>query len=96
MGAHHAEQHDRAIKRARASSARPPRWWPPWGKGRPGDGADGPGFRVRGTIGPVKGPYLPPDRFLIGTADGMHLKQHSDGGGATKPPERRPLDLTER
>jgi prepilin-type N-terminal cleavage/methylation domain-containing protein len=37
----------------------------------PGDGADGPGFRVRGTIGAVKGPYLPPDRFLIGTADSM-------------------------
>ena len=39
----------------------------------PGDGADGPGFRIRGTIGPVKGPYLPPDRFLIGTADGEGL-----------------------
>jgi prepilin-type N-terminal cleavage/methylation domain-containing protein len=37
----------------------------------PGDGADGPGFRVRGTVGAVKGPYLPSDRFLIGTADGM-------------------------
>jgi prepilin-type N-terminal cleavage/methylation domain-containing protein len=37
----------------------------------PGDGADGPGFRIRGTTGPVKGPYLPPDRFLIGTADGV-------------------------
>jgi len=37
----------------------------------PGDGADGPGFRVRGTVGAVKGPYLPPDRFLIGTADAM-------------------------
>jgi prepilin-type N-terminal cleavage/methylation domain-containing protein len=35
----------------------------------PGDGADGPGFRLRGTTGPVKGPYLPPDRFLIGTID---------------------------
>jgi prepilin-type N-terminal cleavage/methylation domain-containing protein len=37
----------------------------------PGDGADGPGFRIRGTVGAVKGPYLPPDRFLIGTADGI-------------------------
>ena len=36
----------------------------------PGDGADGPGFRLRGTVGPIKGPYLPPDRFLIGTVDG--------------------------
>ena len=35
------------------------------------DGADGPGFRIRGTIGPVKGPYLPPDRFVIGVADGL-------------------------
>ena len=35
----------------------------------PGDGADGPGFRLRGTSGPVKGPYLPADRFVIGTAD---------------------------
>jgi type II secretory pathway pseudopilin PulG len=34
----------------------------------PGDGADGPGFRLRGTTGDVKGPYLPPDRFRIGTA----------------------------
>jgi general secretion pathway protein G len=37
----------------------------------PGDGADGPGFRIRGITGPIKGPYLPPDRFLIGTADGV-------------------------
>lgn len=35
------------------------------------DGADGPGFRLRGVTGPVKGPYLPPDRFLIGLADGL-------------------------
>ena len=35
------------------------------------DGADGPGFRLHGVTGPVKGPYLPPDRFLIGTADGV-------------------------
>jgi prepilin-type N-terminal cleavage/methylation domain-containing protein len=41
----------------------------------PGDGADGPGFRLRGTVGPVKGPYLPPDRFLIGTVDGEGLVQ---------------------
>jgi prepilin-type N-terminal cleavage/methylation domain-containing protein len=39
------------------------------GLSSPGDGADGPGFRLRGTTGPVKGPYLPPDRFLIGTID---------------------------
>jgi type II secretory pathway pseudopilin PulG len=37
----------------------------------PGDGADGPGFRLRGTSGNVKGPYLPPDRFRIGTAERM-------------------------
>jgi len=30
------------------------------------DGADGPGFRIRGTTGAVKGPYLPADRFTIG------------------------------
>ncbi|HSZ54912.1 MAG TPA: prepilin-type N-terminal cleavage/methylation domain-containing protein [Tepidisphaeraceae bacterium] len=41
----------------------------PGGAGQ--DGADGPGFRIRGTVGSVKGPYLPPDRFLIGTADGV-------------------------
>jgi type II secretory pathway pseudopilin PulG len=35
----------------------------------PGDGADGPGFRLRGTTGQVKGPYLPPERFRIGTVD---------------------------
>ena len=29
------------------------------------DGADGPGFRVRGVTGAVKGPYLPADRFTI-------------------------------
>jgi len=32
----------------------------------PGDGADGPGFRLRGTTGAIKGPYLPVDRFTIG------------------------------
>lgn len=38
----------------------------------PGDGADGPGFRLRGTTGAVKGPYLPADRFNIGVmAAGM-------------------------
>jgi prepilin-type N-terminal cleavage/methylation domain-containing protein len=37
------------------------------GNGVPGDGADGPGFRIRGTTGTVKGPYLSPDRFTIGT-----------------------------
>jgi len=31
------------------------------------DGADGPGFRLRGTTGRVYGPYLPADRFMIGT-----------------------------
>ena len=31
------------------------------------DGANGLGFRIRGTTGDVKGPYLPPDRFRIGT-----------------------------
>jgi prepilin-type N-terminal cleavage/methylation domain-containing protein len=35
----------------------------------PGDGADGPGFRVRGNTGAVSGPYLPPDRFRIGVVD---------------------------
>lgn len=30
------------------------------------DGADGPGFRLRGTTGQVYGPYLPPDRFVVG------------------------------
>jgi prepilin-type N-terminal cleavage/methylation domain-containing protein len=30
------------------------------------DGADGFGFRIRGTTGTVKGPYLPTDRFTIG------------------------------
>jgi len=30
------------------------------------DGADGPGFRVRGQTGAVKGPYLPTDRFTVG------------------------------
>ena len=39
----------------------------------PGDGADGPGFRLRGTVGPIKGPYLPADRFLIGPCDGEGL-----------------------
>ena len=33
------------------------------------DGADGPGFRVRGTQGEVKGPYLPADRFKILSVD---------------------------
>lgn len=32
-----------------------------------GDGADGPGFRVRGTTGQVFGPYLPASSFPIGT-----------------------------
>ncbi|HSZ54411.1 MAG TPA: prepilin-type N-terminal cleavage/methylation domain-containing protein [Tepidisphaeraceae bacterium] len=45
----------------------------PGGLSSPGDGADGPGFRLRGTTGPVKGPYLPPDRFLIGTIDWVGL-----------------------
>jgi hypothetical protein len=36
-----------------------------------GDGADGPGFRVRGTTGTVKGPYLPADRFTIGVVGAM-------------------------
>lgn len=35
------------------------------------DGADGPGFRLRGTTGRICGPYLPPDRFVIGTEDGV-------------------------
>ena len=30
----------------------------------------GPGFRTRGTSGPVYGPYLPPDRFKLGDATG--------------------------
>ena len=30
------------------------------------DGADGPGFRVRGTVGPVFGPYLNTDHFRLG------------------------------
>lgn len=34
------------------------------------DGADGPGFRLRGATGRVYGPYLPPDRFIIGTFTG--------------------------
>lgn len=34
-------------------------------KGLVGDGADGPGFRTRGTTGQVWGPYLPADRFRI-------------------------------
>jgi prepilin-type N-terminal cleavage/methylation domain-containing protein len=35
-----------------------------------GDGADGPGFRVRGTQGQVYGPYIQPDKFNItGTSD---------------------------
>jgi prepilin-type N-terminal cleavage/methylation domain-containing protein len=35
-----------------------------------GDGADGPGFRVRGTQGQVYGPYIQPDKFKItGTSD---------------------------
>jgi len=34
------------------------------------DGADGPGFRLRGTTGRVRGPYLPPDRFVVGTMGG--------------------------
>jgi prepilin-type N-terminal cleavage/methylation domain-containing protein len=35
--------------------------------GMPGaDGADGPGFRLRGTTGTVKGPYLPADKFTVG------------------------------
>jgi general secretion pathway protein G len=29
------------------------------------DGADGPGFRVRGTTGAIKGPYLSTDRFTV-------------------------------
>ena len=39
------------------------------------DGADGPGFRLRGTQGDVKGPYLPADRFKIGTVDGNGIVQ---------------------
>jgi prepilin-type N-terminal cleavage/methylation domain-containing protein len=39
--------------------------------GIPGDGADGPGFRLRGTTGTVKGPYLAPDRFTIGVLGQM-------------------------
>jgi type II secretory pathway pseudopilin PulG len=35
-----------------------------------GDGADGPGFRVRGTQGQVYGPYLQPGKFTVsGTSD---------------------------
>jgi type II secretory pathway pseudopilin PulG len=34
------------------------------------DGADGPGFRIRGTQGTIYGPYLPMDRFPIGTLSG--------------------------
>jgi len=30
------------------------------------DGADGPGFRIRGTFGEVKGPYLSSDKLTIG------------------------------
>jgi len=30
------------------------------------DGADGPGFRLRGTTGAIKGPYLSTDRFTVG------------------------------
>ena len=44
---------------------------PPSANGLPGDGADGPGFRTRGTSGAVKGPYLPADRFTIGTSSLM-------------------------
>jgi general secretion pathway protein G len=47
----------------------------------PGDGADGPGFRIRGTTGPIKGPYLPPDRFRIGTQVGGVV--YSPGAGPT-------------
>ena len=32
----------------------------------PGDGADGPGFRLRGTTGAVKGPFLQTDHFTLG------------------------------
>jgi prepilin-type N-terminal cleavage/methylation domain-containing protein len=53
----------------------------------PGDGADGPGFRIRGTVGAVKGPYLPPDRFLIGTADG--------NGVVWQPGEVNPQNVTQ-
>jgi prepilin-type N-terminal cleavage/methylation domain-containing protein len=51
----------------------------------PGDGADGPGFRIRGTTGPVKGPYLPPDRFHIGTQI----------GGVVYPPGNTPLNIAQ-
>ncbi len=35
-----------------------------------GDGADGPGFRIRGTQGQTYGPYIPPDKFgITGTSN---------------------------
>lgn len=37
------------------------------------DGADGPGFRIRGSTGTVYGPYIPADRFMIGTL-GKHYE----------------------
>lgn len=38
------------------------------------DGADGPGFRLRGSTGTIHGPYLPPDRFMVGTL-GSHMEE---------------------
>lgn len=34
------------------------------------DGADGPGFRIRGRTGTIYGPYLPPDQFELGVIGG--------------------------
>jgi len=41
----------------------------PSAKGFQGDGADGMGFRVRGTTGMVHGPYLPESTFRCGLSD---------------------------
>lgn len=41
------------------------------GGGTAGTPSPGPGFRTRGTSGPVFGPYLPPDRFKMGDASGQ-------------------------
>jgi prepilin-type N-terminal cleavage/methylation domain-containing protein len=40
-----------------------PNYWQPIALGTAADGADGPGFRIRGTQGRVYGPYLQADKF---------------------------------
>ncbi len=53
------------------------------------DGAEGPGFRLRGTQGKVYGPYLPPDQFKYGQAAGTAALH--DGTDVLLDPFNKPI-----